>query len=68
MEGNDRNKLTESGSDNIVDTENSSHNLTQYMEATFTIEYIDPSLDATDEILQRFDAESDAEFDPVVAV
>ena len=38
------------------------------MEATFTIECIDPSLDATDEILQRFDAEEDAEFDPVVAV
>ena len=67
-EGNPEGENQKSGSDVPADMEDTSDILEQHLESIFTIECYDPSLDATDDILAKFDAGEDAEFETVVAV
>ena len=55
-------------SDTDIASENANPTNVDYLESLFAIECISPSIEATDEILERFDSGEDAEFDPVVAV
>ena len=67
-ERNERIVLPESSPCVSTNTQDASHDDIQYLKSTFTIECIDPSLDATDEILQQFDSEESEEFDTIVPV
>ena len=67
-EGNVRKEVPQSGSDVPIASEDASHAETNYLESTFAIESIDPNLDATEEIVARFDFKEDVESDHVVAI
>ena len=67
-ERNESNGSPESGLDNFDNNGNASHDAFEYLETTFTIECVDPSFDATNEILQQFESGEDTEFDTIVPI
>ena len=62
------NQFAESGSHDFANTQNASHNHFNYLESTFTIECVDPSFDATEEILEQFESGKDVEYGTVETV
>ena len=62
------NQFAESGSHNFANTQNASHDHFDCLESTFTIECVDPSFDATEEILEQFESGEDVEYGTVETV
>ena len=67
-ERNQLNQFAKSGSHDFANIQNSSHNHLDCLESTFTIECVNLSFDATEEILEQFELGEDVEFGTVEMV
>ena len=67
-QGNSTNSQQEDELQQNTHTDNANPGSHEHLESIYAIEYYDPSVKVTDEILTQFNSEEDAEFEGIVAV